>query len=205
MTRTCGMSMKRTPSISLGSATVLCLSLLVAANAAPAAADTGPAPGAPGRDATWTTGAKQGVGTSTTLASKVWYTLADGVLSEVYYPRVDVADSRSLELVVTDGRTFAERESEATTHRIELADSQALAYRQVNLDRDRRYVITKTYVTDPARSTVQVDVEFTSLDGGRYQVYAVFDPSLANSGRHDTGRTQDGGLVAEDHSGEEPV
>jgi glucan 1,4-alpha-glucosidase len=170
------------------------LALLLAA--APAAAQT--APGAPGATARWTTGAKDGLGTSTTTASKVWYTLADGVLTEVYYPRVDVADSRALELVVSDGRTFTDRESDGTTHAIELVTDSALVYRQVNTDIQRRYRITKTYVTDPLRATVLVDVRFQSLDGGRYSVYALYDPALNNSGRHDSGAVSGGALVASD-------
>src|SRR5919107_3481559 len=105
--------------------------------AAPATAAE--APGAPGAVAHWTTGAKQGVGTSAGTESKVWYTLIDGVLSEVYYPRVDVADSRALELVVTDGRTFTDRETTDMTHVTRLADRTSLTYRQVNTDRDGRY------------------------------------------------------------------
>ena len=35
--------------------------------------------GAPGGASAWTTGAKQGLGTSTTPQSKVWYTIARGV------------------------------------------------------------------------------------------------------------------------------
>jgi len=41
-------------------------------------------------DAHWPTAAKNGFGTSTTLASKVWFTLADGVMTEVFYPTLDV-------------------------------------------------------------------------------------------------------------------
>src|SRR3954453_14916329 len=85
-----------------------------------AAAPPTDAPGAPGAQASWTTGAKQGIGTATTEASKVWYTLSDGTLREIYYPRVDVADSRSLELIVTDGKTFADLESRDTTHEVKL-------------------------------------------------------------------------------------
>ncbi|HEY1402671.1 MAG TPA: hypothetical protein VGB05_00950, partial [Pyrinomonadaceae bacterium] len=44
------------------------------------------APGAPGKDARWESAGKQGVGTSNTLESKVWFTLRGGVLTEVYYP-----------------------------------------------------------------------------------------------------------------------
>jgi Glucodextranase, domain N len=55
----------------------------------PATAATADAPGAPGASATWTTGDKEGLGTSTTVQSKVWYTLTGGTMSEVYYPSGD--------------------------------------------------------------------------------------------------------------------
>src|SRR5438270_6692647 len=45
------------------------------------------APGAPGQMAHWSSGNKQGVGTSNSLNSHVWFTLgSDGALNEVYYP-----------------------------------------------------------------------------------------------------------------------
>ncbi|HYZ29279.1 MAG TPA: glucan 1,4-alpha-glucosidase, partial [Thermoleophilaceae bacterium] len=162
------------------------------------------APGAalaePGAAAHWTTGAKQGIGSSTTESSKVWYTLANGTLSEVYYPRVDVADTRALELVVTDGASFTDRESTDTTHAVELASPTSLTYRQVNTDMDGRYRITKTYITDPKRDTVLVQVRFQALKPGNYRVFALYDPSLANSGRHDSASTDGGALVALDAS-----
>ncbi len=162
------------------------------------AQDPGVAPGGPGAQATWTTGAKTGVGTSTTTSSKVWFTLADGVLTDVYHPTADVGDLRDLQLVVTDGSTFAEREVDATTSQTRLLDDRALLYQQVNTARSGRYRITKTYVTDPARATVVVDVRFTSLDGGRYELYVVADPALANSGQGDSGSTAGDALVASD-------
>jgi len=194
---------------------VMAAALLVPAStalAAPRSGGHGPgsapgvsAPGAPGASATWTTGAKQGIGTAASPESKVWFTLSQGTLAEVYYPRVDVANSRSLELIVTDGRTFADLESADTTHEVQLLDSRALVYRQVNTDKDGRYEIGKTYFTDPARSTVLVNITLRSLDGGRYSVYAQYDPSLANSGMHDSARTERGALVAEDTSGADDV
>src|SRR2546423_746364 len=64
------------------------------------------APGSPGHDAQWTNAGKEAVGTSVTLDSKVWFTLREGVLTEVYYPTVDVANVQTLQLVVVsaDGR-----------------------------------------------------------------------------------------------------
>jgi glucan 1,4-alpha-glucosidase len=170
-----------------------------------AAGPGGEAPGAPGDASSWTTGAKQGVGTSTTTASKVWHSLAEGVLTEVYYPMVDVANVQDLQLIVTDGETFSDLERDATTHRVRLLDAEALSYRQVNTDKDGRYRITKTYVTDPARSTVLVDVRVDSLDGGAYTAYVLYNPSLANSGLHDSAWSDGGSLLAEDTSGEADV
>src|SRR4029079_15481313 len=119
---------------------------------APAAGAQSPAPGAPGASANWTTGNKQGLGTSVGTDSKVWYTLSDGALSEGYYPSGDRANVRSLEFAVTDGSGFVDRESQDTNHAVRLVDQRSLTYEQVNTAKSGRYRITKTYVTDPARS-----------------------------------------------------
>jgi glucan 1,4-alpha-glucosidase len=181
---------------------LLAAALVAAGLGVPASAEAAPstAPGAPGGPSSWTTGAKQGVGTSTTSASKVWYTLAEGVLTEIYYPRVDVADVQDLQLIITDGRSFSDLERDATTHRVELVDPRALIYRQVNTDKDGRYRISKTYAADPRRSTVLVDVRVDSLDGGAYTAYVLYNPSLANSGRHDSASAVGSALVAQDTS-----
>src|ERR671915_2531545 len=99
---------------------------------------------------------KNGFGTSTTTSSKVWHTLDDGKLTEVYYPDLGTPSVRDLQFIISDGKTFAERESDATSHQVQLVDGRSLTYRQVNTDTDGRYRITKTYVTDPARSTVLI-------------------------------------------------
>ena len=52
--------------------------------------------------------------------SQVWYTLDDGALTEVYYPDLGTPAVRDLQFVVSDGKTFAEREREDAEHRIEL-------------------------------------------------------------------------------------
>ena len=67
--------------------------------------------------------------------------------------------------MVTDGKSFAEREREDTTHRIVLRDPRSLTYRQVNTARSGRWRITKTYVTDPRRSAVLVKIRLESLTG----------------------------------------
>ena len=75
------------------------------------------APGAPGAAATWTTGDKEGLGTSTTAESKLWYTLTGGTMSEVYYPSGTTPNTRKLQFAVTDGSTSTQLESDATVTR----------------------------------------------------------------------------------------
>src|SRR5215216_1198182 len=181
-------------------AAVLVASCLVIAltGLAEAASSSLSAPGAPGDPAVWTPADKDGFGTSTTTDSKVWYTLNNGELTEVYYPDLGTPSVRDLQFIVSDGQTFAEREAEATNQQVQLVDARALEYRQVNTDKDGKYRITKTYVTDPARSTVLVDVTFESLDGNPYQLYAFYDPSLSNDGMDDTASSQNGQLLASD-------
>jgi len=150
------------------------------------------APGAPGSRPTWTNANKVGVGTSTTSTSKVWFTLGQsGALDEVYYPALDSANTRALELIVTDGKTFAEIESQDTEHSVEVPDSAALTFVQVNTSKSGRYRIRKTYITDPARNTVLLQLQMTVLKSGPLTVFVYFDPALKNSGLHDNGSAHD--------------
>jgi glucoamylase len=171
---------------------ILALLLLPAAPAAAAP------PGAPGAAADWTPADKDGYGTATTRQSNVWFTLENGELTEVYHPDLGTPSVRDLQFVVSDGRTFAARETDSTRHRVELLDGSGLAYRQVNTDRRGRYRIDKTYVTDPERDVVLVDVRFRSLTGRPYKLYALYDPSLSNDGMDDTGASRGRLLVASD-------
>jgi glucoamylase len=150
-------------------------------------APSGVAPGAPGSKPDWLPADKQGFGTSRTAASHVWYTLERGELSEVYYPQLDTPSFRDLQFVVTDGHSFAQQERDSTMQSSSLVDSRSLIYRQVNTDVHHRWRLTKTYVTDPARSTVAIQVRFQSLTGRPYRLYVLADPSLSNDGAHDTG------------------
>lgn len=182
-------------SLALSAAMVIALST---ATGSPALAASGEAPGAPGHASNWAPGDKDGFGTARGVRSKVWYTLRDGELSEIYYPRIDTPSTRDTQLVVSDGSTFTDVERTATTHRVRLLDAKSLAYQQIDRAKSGKYVITKTYTTDPRRSTVLVSIRFRSLTGQPYQVYVLHDPALTMTGNDDTGRTQDGALVATD-------
>jgi glucoamylase len=171
--------------------------LAVPVGAAAGYAATASAPGAPGTTATWTPADKSGFGTAYQAPdSKVWFTVgAHGGLTEVYYPDLGTPSARSLEFVVADG-TSAVRAGSAGTSQTDVTDTAGLSYTHV--DATAGWRLTTRYVTDPARSSVLVDVDFTSLDGRSRQLYAVYDPALTNDGSDDTGATVGRALTADD-------
>src|SRR3954466_568035 len=170
----------------------LVAALGVACSALPARAAS--APGAPGQRTTWASADKDAFGTAIGRASRVWFTLSHGALTEVFYPRLDVPSVRDLELVVVDGRRV-ERETDATTSVVTRVAGAGLTFRQVDTARSGRYRITKTYVTDPARAVVLADVRVESLSGRPLSVWVRYDPALRNDGDHDRGRTAGSALV----------
>jgi glucoamylase len=184
--------------VAVGAVTTLVASLLI--NVAPSGAGqvSGEAPGAPGRASNWARGDKDGFGTARSTSSKVWFTLRNGELSEIYYPRIDTPSTRDTQLVVSDGRTFTDRETADTTHTVVRLDRRSLVFRQIDRAKSGKYVIVKDYVTDPRHSTVLVRVTFRSLTGKPYHVYVLHDPALSMTGDDDTGRTEAGALVATD-------
>jgi len=146
--------------------------------------------------ATWTTGAKDGIGTayfhpdSGLSQSNVWYTLTRGVLTEVYYPDVSCANLRVLQFAVSDGKSFADVEEQDTVHSIRLVYSDALVYEQVNRAKRGSYEICKTYVTNPRRHALLVKVTFRALVGklDDYRLYVYLNPTLDNGGPEVYGR-----------------
>ena len=59
--------------------------------------------GAPGGEPRWTYGNKDGVGTAYAVSSRIWFTLVNGIVTEVYWPTIDRPQLRDLQYLVTDG------------------------------------------------------------------------------------------------------
>src|SRR5512144_402427 len=62
--------------------------------------------GKPGIEPSWTHGDKEGVGTAYSGSTRLWFTLWNGIVTEVYYPTVDRPQVRDLQLLVSDGVSF---------------------------------------------------------------------------------------------------
>ena len=85
----------------------LALGMTAAVLAAPTTYADQPAPSAargPGPNKGWTEADKTGFGTAHSRQSRVWFTLQDGRVSEVFYPDLSTPSLRTLELMVIDGR-----------------------------------------------------------------------------------------------------
>ena len=66
--------------------------------------------GWPGIEPRWTHGDKVGVGTAYSAASRIWFTLWNGIITEVYHPTVDRPQVRDLQFLISDGKTFFHEE-----------------------------------------------------------------------------------------------
>ncbi|WP_199509455.1 glycoside hydrolase family 15 protein [Nucisporomicrobium flavum] len=165
----------------------------------PAGAVTAPAPGAPGTDEQYLPADKSGFGTSTTAASPVWFTVQkEGGLGEIYYPTIGSPSARALDFVIADRHGHAVRAGAAAAVRTDLTDPRSLSYQQTFTERSGRWRLTATYATDPARAAVLAGLTFTAAHGHTYDLYAVYDPALANTRGNDSGHTRGDTLLATD-------
>ncbi len=155
-------------------------SVVAAAPASSAAAD------GPGSLSHFDLARKDCVGTARNTTSKVWFTIANGVLSDVYYPTIDNTNVQTLQYVVTDGRTFTDLQSRDTTYTVHPLDtnSQALDCEVTATARSGRYRIVSEYLTDPGHDTVLVNTRFVPLIGdlSDYKMYVLYDPSINGNG-----------------------
>jgi glucoamylase len=145
--------------------------------------------GRPGAIPSWSYAGKHGVGTAMSDRSKVWFTIASGVVTEVYYPTVDTADTRDIKLLVTDSRTFFDEEGKDTVAKISYIEPQAPAYLITNTAKSGAYSITKRILTDPDANSLVMNIRFEVLKGSRsdYRLFVLFAPHMKNRGFENTG------------------
>jgi len=158
-----------------------------AATAAPAArAADATAPGAPGAPSYFNLARKDCVGTAAAQGSKVWYTVADGVLSDVYEPTIDNTNVSTLQYIVTDGSTFSDLQARDMTYTV-TADSTGMACTVTSIDTKHGFRLITTYITDPARDTVLMQTSLKNLPGSgtntsRLRLYARLDAHVNGNG-----------------------
>ena len=86
--------------------------------------------------------------------------------------------------------------------RVEPLDG-ALGFRQIT--ETRRWRLTKTWITDPARATVLARVRFASKTGRKLKLYVLADPAPGDDGNDDRAASRRDSLVAWDDGGASAV
>jgi glucoamylase len=149
------------------------------APARPSAAPAAVAPGAPGDESFFDLARKDCVGTARNTTSKVWFTVADGVLSDTYWPTVDATNVHTLQYLVSDGHSFTDLQTRDMTYRV-LDDPTGMACTVIASSAAHHYSIRTTYIADPARDAVDMQVGFDGPTSDH--VYVRLDPLAGGTG-----------------------
>ena len=120
-----------------------------------------PAPPSKTSHPVWATAQKSCVGTALG-SSRVWFTLGRGILTEVFYPRIDIPAIRDLGFLVSNGQGFwLELKSQPDW-------TQSLADSRVPLPsikhRHERFRFRFDVVADPRRDVLLLDYELETKD-----------------------------------------
>ncbi|HMH36258.1 MAG TPA: glycoside hydrolase family 15 protein, partial [Streptosporangiaceae bacterium] len=145
------------------------------------------------------------LGTAAGQGSKVWYTVAGGVLSDVYEPTIDNTDVSTLQYVVTDGATFTDLQARDMTYTV-AADPTGMACTVTSTDARRGFRLVTTYITDPASDTVLMSTRLQALPGaganlGRLHLYARLDAHVNGNGGGGSDNAGANSGVVDDPSG----
>lgn len=156
-----------------------------------------PAPYPPGEKSIWAPAAKDFLGTSCSAASKVYFTGAEGIITEVFYPSPDTIQNADLQfLVVGAGKTATAEEAEErrqVQHDVSLLNKRAMIWQVTTRANNGQWKLTKRVFTDPGRDVLIVRVVFEVLAPGKmvkdFDLYVLSNPAINNTGDNDNSRT----------------
>ena len=137
------------------------------------------APGAPGAESYFDLARKDCVGTARNTTSKVWFTVADGALSDVYWPTIDATNVHTLQYLVSDGNSFTDLQQRDMSYRL-IPDPTGMSCTVVASNAAHGYTITTTYIADPGSDSVLMRVHFSGPAGD--QLYVRLDPLAGGTG-----------------------
>lgn len=147
-----------------------------------------PAPGRPGTKPQWTTGHKAAVGTSIGAQSRVWFTIAHGHLTEIFFPDVDKANTRFVRFLVSDGERFVSDEENDAKHTVTAAAPGIPVYRIATECNQGQYRIEKEVFSDPERDSVLMRVQFQQTKHrGNLRLYIFANPHIGDEGEDNNG------------------
>ncbi len=148
---------------------------------------SGTAPGGPGTTSYLDEARKDCFGTAQNTTSKVWFTVADGVLSDAYYPTIESSNVKTLQYIVTDGKTFADLQERDMTYTVSSPDRSGMVCQVTSTDARHGFQILTDYITDPAADSIVMHSRLVPLPGhlsgfGDLKVYVRYNPHIDNTG-----------------------
>jgi len=137
------------------------------------------APGAPGISINWSSSNKQAVGT-TLGTSRIWFTIGNGILNEVYYPRIDIPQIRDMGFIIADDKGFWIELKNLDTCQVEYYAAGVPAITIVH--RHPRFTFTQRIVPEPNRDVLLVEISLQGDPG--LKPYVLLAPHLGGSGNN---------------------
>ena len=125
------------------------------------------------RNATWASARKDMVG-SALQEARLWYSVAQGCVSEVYFPRIDIPQLKDLGIIVADGQGFWQELRRLPGYQVECASPgiPALHIRHSHA----RFTLDLRITPDPLRDVLLLDI---TLDGdAALRPYLLASPRL---------------------------
>jgi glucoamylase len=166
----------------LGAVGILVVCAAIVASAGATASASSAPPGAPGTMSYFDLARKDCVGTARNTTSRVWFTVADGVLSDTYWPTIDATNVNTLQYLVTDGRSFTDLQTRDMSYKV-IPDPTGMSCTVLASDKAHGYRILTTYIADPARNAVLMRTTFSGPSGD--QLYVRLDPLAGGTGGGD--------------------
>lgn len=147
------------------------------------------APGKPGIAPKWTSSQKSGIGSALSNRSFVWFTTSHGIVDEVYFPNIDTPNTRDMQFLVTDGKSFFSEEKKDTIADTHMLEKGIPAYHTVNTCKESRYRIVKTIFTNPLNNVLIQKVHFKPLIGNlkNYKLFVLLAPHVKRYGSGNDG------------------
>ena len=125
------------------------------------------APDGPGAQSYLDLARKDCFGTARNTTSKVWFTVADGVLSDTFSPTIENSNVNTLQYIVTDGRSFTDMQQRDMTYTVSSPDRSGMVCRVTSRDPKHGFALVTDYLTDPARDSVVMHTTLEPLPARR--------------------------------------
>jgi glucoamylase len=142
----------------------------------------GSAPAGGDVNAVWAPAAKDAVGTALGT-SRLWFTVAQGIVTEVYYPRPDIPQLKDLGFIVADGEQFWVEVRRLGEYSVQWLDEAIPAITVTH--RHPRFTLALKICADPERDVLLVD--FALAGDAGLQLYVLAAPRIGEDTLNNVG------------------